>query len=188
MAILRVIDDKLVRLNKEDKEKLSKENKGCKAKLIPFKDIPKLLPQSIFKNGSYEIETQKAFVKLSTEGLALLSEMKLSQMELKVLFTILSHLTMTKNIKTKRYIGNGFAMKDNDYLNKTELAEELDKVDNKYLDTIIEKLEERELIIRVKHKGNTIYCVNPFIFMTGEEVDSGTFALFYKSGFNTYSQ
>ena len=101
---------------------------------------------------------------------------------------LVSHLTYYKKTEYKHTIGRGVALNNGAYLCKTDLAKELNKEENKYLDTLIEKLEVKELIVRVKKSNKTIYYVNPFLFMTGEEIDSETFALFYKSVFNIYRQ
>lgn len=147
--------------------------------LIKFTDIPRLYPQSIFNKRGHTIRTQRNFIKGSLVGLAMLSEETFNPNEIKILFGIIPYIKLDR-------VSSGVLVEDGIPINKTRLMEILNNPNSNTFDTNIIRLEEKEIIKRVRFNNGTIYYVNPFIFLSGEQVEPYTFALFYQSKWNVY--
>lgn len=157
------------------------ENNRNTNNLIKFTDIPHIYPHSIFNKKGYTIKTQRNFIKGSLIGFSMLSNEKFTANEIKILFSIIPYIKLDK-------VSSGVLVNENGTpINKTRLMEILNNPNSNTFDSNIIRLEEKELIKRVRFNNGTIYYVNPFVFMSGEMVDPYTFALFYQSKWNVYA-
>ncbi len=150
-----------------------------KREIIKFNDIPHKYPQSIFNKKGHTIRTQQHFIKCSSVAIAILSNETFTPIEIKILFGMLQFVKLDK-------VCSGALVYDGIPINKTRLMELLGNPNINTFDACIERLEKKELIMRVQWHNSIIYYVNPFVFMNGEITDPTTFALFYQSKWNVY--
>lgn len=164
---------------------MSNSEETTKREIIRYNDIPHKYPQSIFNKKGYIIRTQKNFVKVSLISLSMLSNETFNPNEIKILFSMLKYIRLDK-------ICSGVLTENGIPINKNRLMELMrDPVKNTLpnintFDANIERLEDKELIKRVRYHNGIIYYVNPFVFMNGEQIEPYTFALFYQSKWNVY--
>ena len=120
------------------------------------------------------IKKNNSFVKVYKDTIGLLAKEDLTKSEFKIILTALAYLDKTSGILTEDGVNIG----------KQRFMELVDISHNTFTEGI-NHLIELNIMARTKSGKNSVYLMNPFIFMNGTYINATLYRIFKKSKWNT---
>ena len=115
-----------------------------------------------------------SFVKVYKDTIGILAKEDLTKSEFKIILTALAYLDKTSGILTLDGVNIG----------KQKFMELVDISHNTFTEGI-NHLIELNILARTKSGKNSVYLMNPFIFMNGTYINATLYRIFKKSKWNT---
>jgi len=120
------------------------------------------------------IKKNNSFVKVYKDTIGLLVKEDLTKSEFKIILTALAYLDKTSGILTEDGVNVG----------NQRFMELVDISHNTFTEGI-NHLIELNIMARTKSGKNSVYLMNPFIFMNGTYINATLYRIFKKSKWNT---
>ena len=120
------------------------------------------------------IKKNNSFVKIYKDTIGILAKEELTKSEFKIILTALAYLDKTSGILTEDGVNIG----------KQRFMELVDISHNTFTEGI-NHLIELNIMARTKSGKNSVYLMNPFIFMNGTYINATLYRIFKKSKWNT---
>lgn len=127
-----------------------------------------------YRANHRKIKSNNTFVKVFKDVIPILLDEDLNKSDYVVIFVSLKYLDMLTGILTE----DGVNISKSRFMELTELS-------HNTFNSSISKLIKLEIIARKKVKRNSVYMLNPFIFLNGKEINAELYAIFKKSKWNT---
>ena len=120
------------------------------------------------------IKKNNSFVKVFKDTIGLLAKEELTKSEFKIILTALAYLDKTSGILTEDGVNIG----------KQRFMELVDISHNTFTEGV-NHLIELNIMARTKSGKNSVYLMNPFIFMNGTYINATLYRIFRRSKWNT---
>ncbi|MGN1000946.1 MAG: hypothetical protein ACI4OG_03315 [Bacilli bacterium] len=120
------------------------------------------------------IKKNNSFVKIYKDTIGILAKEELTKSEFKIILTALAYLDKTSGILTEVWC---------EY-RKAKIYGTSDISHNTFSEGV-NHLIELNIIARTKSGKNSVYLMNPFIFMNGTYINATLYRIFKKSKWNT---
>lgn len=130
--------------------------------------------QKEYRANHKYIKKNNSFVKIYKDTIGLLAKEELTKSEFKIILTALAYLDKTSGILTE----------DGMNIRKQRFMELVDISHNTFTEGV-NHLIELNIIVRTKSGKNSIYLMNPFIFMNGTYINATLYRIIKKSKWNT---
>jgi len=130
--------------------------------------------QKEYRANHKVIKKNNAFVKVFKDTIGLLAKEDLTKSEFKIILTALEYLDKTSGILTEDGVNIG----------KQRFIELVGISHNTFTEGV-NHLIELNIIARTKSGKNSVYLMNPFIFMNGTYINATLYRIFRKSKWNT---
>ena len=130
--------------------------------------------QKEYRDNHKYIKKNNSFVKVYKDTIGILAKEDLTKSEFKIILTALAYLDKTSGILTLDGVNIG----------KQKFMELVDISHNTFTEGI-KHLIELNILARTKSGKNSVYLMNPFIFMNGTYINWALYKIFKKSKWNT---
>ena len=130
--------------------------------------------QKEYRANHKYIKKNNSFVKVYKDTIGLLAQEDLTRSEFKIIVTALAFLDKTSGILTE----------DGMNIGKQRFMELVGISHNTFTEGI-NHLIELNIMARTKSGKNSVYLMNPFIFMNGTYINATLYRIFKKSKWNT---
>lgn len=130
--------------------------------------------QKEYRANHKYIKKNNSFVKVYKDTIGILAKEDLTKSEFKIILTALAYLDKTSGILTLDGVNIG----------KQKFMELVDISHNTFTEGI-NHLIELNILARTKSGKNSVYLMNPFIFMNGTYTNATLYRIFKKSKWNT---
>lgn len=130
--------------------------------------------QKEYRANHKYIKKNNSFVKVYKDTIGILAKEDLTKSEFKIILTALAYLDKTSGILTLDGVNIG----------KQKFMELVDISHNTFTEGI-NHLIELNILARTKSGKNSVYLMNPFIFMNGTYINATLYRIFKKSKWNT---
>ncbi|MDY5852876.1 MAG: hypothetical protein SPK28_01430 [Bacilli bacterium] len=130
--------------------------------------------QKEYRANHKYIKKNNSFVKVYKDTIGILAKEDLTKSEFKIILTALAYLDKTSGILTLDGVNIG----------KQKFMELVDISHNTFTEGI-NHLIELNILARTKSDKNSVYLMNPFIFMNGTYTNATLYRIFKKSKWNT---
>ena len=130
--------------------------------------------QKEYRANHRVIKKNNSFVKVFKDTIGLLAKEDLTKSEFKIILTALEYLDKTSGILTEDGVNIG----------KQRFIELVGISHNTFTEGV-NHLIELNIMARTKSGKNSVYLMNPFIFMNGTYINATLYRIFRKSKWNT---
>lgn len=130
--------------------------------------------QKEYRANHKVIKKSNSFVKVFKDTIGLLAKEDLTKSEFKIILTALEYLDKTSGILTEDGVNIG----------KQRFIELVGISHNTFTEGV-NHLIELNIMARTKSGKNSVYLMNPFIFMNGTYINATLYRIFRKSKWNT---
>ena len=130
--------------------------------------------QKEYRANHRVIKKNNSFVKVFKDTIGLLAKEDLTRSEFKIILTALEYLDKTSGILTEDGVNIG----------KQRFIELVGISHNTFTEGV-NHLIELNIMARTKSGKNSVYLMNPFIFMNGTYINATLYRIFKKSKWNT---
>ena len=130
--------------------------------------------QKEYRANHKVIKKSNSFVKVFKDTIGLLAKEDLTKSEFKIILTALEYLDKTSGILTEDGVNIG----------KQRFIELVGISHNTFTEGV-NHLIELNIMSRTKSGKNSVYLMNPFIFMNGTYINATLYRIFRKSKWNT---
>jgi hypothetical protein len=127
--------------------------------------------QKEYRDNHRYIKENNSFVKVYKDTIGILAKEELTKSEFKIILTALAYLDKTSGILTEDGVNIG----------KQRFMDLVDISHN----TFSEGVKELNIMARTKSGKNSVYLMNPFIFMNGTYINATLYRIFKRSKWNT---
>jgi len=130
--------------------------------------------QKEYRANHKYIKKNNSFVKIYKDTIGLLAKEDLTKSEFRIILTALAYLDKTSGILTEDGVNIG----------KQRFIELVGISHNTFTEGV-NHLIELNIMARTKSGKNSVYLMNPFIFMNGTYINATLYRIFKKSKWNT---
>ena len=130
--------------------------------------------QKEYRDNHRYIKKNNSFVKVYKDTIGILAKEELTKSEFKIILTALAYLDKTSGILTE----------DSMNIGKRRFMELVDISHNTFSEGV-NHLIELNIMARTKSGKNSVYLMNPFIFMNRTYINATLYRIFKKSKWNT---
>ena len=130
--------------------------------------------QKEYRDNHRCIKKNNSFVKVYKDTIGILAKEELTKSEFKIILTALAYLDKTSGILTEDGVNIG----------KQRFMELVDISHNTFSEGV-NHLIELNIMARTKSGKNSVYLMNPFIFMNGNYINATLYRIFKRSKWNT---
>ena len=130
--------------------------------------------QKEYRANHKVIKKNNTFVKVYKDTIITLAKEDLTKSEFKIILVALAYLDKTSGILTEDGVNIG----------KQRFMELVDISHNTFTEGI-NHLIELDIMARTKSGKNSVYLMNPFIFLNGNYINATLYRIFKKSKWNT---